>query len=66
MKPYQKDYTPKFEAERFDGVPGTAKAISQGAKLEARNANRSRKKGVRQQTKQAIKNTLDLLDNLLG
>jgi hypothetical protein len=66
MKPYQKDYNPKFEAERFEGVPGTSKAISKSAKLEAENANRSRKKAVRQRAKQDIRNTFELYDNLLG
>lgn len=54
MKPYHNDDqigVPKYKAERHDGIPGTAKGITKGAKEQARNANRSRKKSHRQQIK---------------
>lgn len=61
MKAYYKDKhigEPKFIAERFDGVPGTSKANTKGAKEEARNANRSRKKSYRQEIKNELRDFL--------
>ena len=61
MKPYHKDKeigSPKFMAERHDGVPGTSKAITKGAKEQARNANRSRKKALRQNIKNELREFL--------
>lgn len=47
MKGYGSFGTPKFQTERHSGIPGTSKGVSYSAKLEARNANRSRKKRMR-------------------
>lgn len=58
MKPEYKDKhvgERKFIAERHDGIPMTAKGITKGAKEEARNANRSRKKAKRHAVKLELK-----------
>lgn len=58
MKAYQKKPgMPKYKADRHDGIPGTAKGVTKGAKEKARNANRSRKKAIRQQAKKDINNS---------
>ena len=56
MKPYGKN-APKYhiEKDRHSGIPGTSKHFTQGHKLEVRNANRSRKKSERQNTRIELK-----------
>ena len=61
MKPYLDEHSmgsPKFNAEKTDHVPGTAKGISKKDKLVTKNANRSRKKAARRQGKNYIKDNL--------
>ena len=61
MKPYTKDKhmgAPKFKAERPSGINGGAKGISAYDKLVIKNANRSRKKSKRQESKKIIKDEI--------
>ena len=57
MKPYIKDK--QRGQQKFVADFGWALGISKLGKLIAKNANRSRKKALRQQVKIEIKNTLD-------
>lgn len=57
MRPYLKDKDrnkPKFEKKKLNKKTGHLTSIDT-SKLEAKNANRSRKKGVRQEGKKETK-----------
>ena len=63
MKPYLADKDTgemKFHPERMEYVDGYTKGVTATEKLITRNANRSKKKAMRQQSKKMIK---DLLSN---
>ena len=65
MKPYVKDIgfpKEKNHSGREWGITGWMKSISKYEKLNTRNANRSHKKGVRQQSKIQIKKELEITD----
>lgn len=60
-KPYVTDKeigSGKFKATKTDLVPGTSKGVSKYDKLITRNANRSKKKALRQSVKLLIKKEL--------
>lgn len=63
MKPYAKDKSPmKHKASGSDCYQsGYMKRISKSEKLEAKNANRSLKKGFRQQLKRELRKELELI-----
>lgn len=61
LTPYLKDKDKgvlKYKADRPDGIPGSSKGISEYDKLIVKNANRSRKKGARQQFKNDLNEEL--------
>lgn len=59
MKPYTSDKAKKkFRLERFNDA-GDPKITTKAEKLEIKNANRSLKKGVRQQAKKQIEDALN-------
>ena len=55
MAPYAKTKgVPKFKAHKTDHVGGYSKGVSKADKLNTKNANRSFKKGARQQGKKLV------------
>lgn len=60
MTPYTKKglNDSKFRTEKYKGMPGPAKGISEHDKLVTRNANRSKKKAYRQQLKKELQDEL--------
>lgn len=53
----------KFEPEQYEYGNGMMKRVSDSAKLEAKNANRSLKKGARQQAKKQLREELNRINN---
>ena len=55
MTPYSKSkWVPKFKASKTSHVGGYSKGVSKADKLNTKNANRSFKKGARQQGKKLV------------
>ena len=62
MKPYLADKDKgawKYRAVKSEYADGFTKGITQSEKLNVKNANRSRKKAMRQQSKQLIQEELN-------
>lgn len=62
MKPYTRPNLYKLKATKTDHVPGFAKGVSKSDKLITRNANRSFKKGYRQELEKQLKKELNEVD----
>lgn len=59
MKPYSKEKSPiKYKASKSEWAPPN-KSITKNEKLSTKNANRSLKKGFRQQLKRELKEELE-------
>jgi hypothetical protein len=62
MKPYAKDYQVKYETPSYEGYNGYPGRPTREMKEEIRNANRSFKKGKRQQLKNELINEMEALN----